>query len=459
MHLAQLLGPDLQEALNTDPSGIVDALEEFHPEDIADLVEELPEKLTCDLMRILPTTLGADVIERVNSDLQEAILRSLAPQQRAALLSEVDPDDRVDILQELPQEDARRALEELERNDPVAASEVRELRVYDESTAGGLMTTDFVTLSPDVKVWEAIDTLRDAAHGGEAEIVYYTYVVNSEGQLLGVVSLRDLIINGSGQALSDIMTEKIVKVDVHDDQEEVAHAIARYDLTAVPVVDNNNRILGLVTVDDVVDVVIEEATEDAQKMSAVLPLEDSYFETGLGEFIWKRATWLVVLFFGQLLTATVMEENEDALQTMIELVVFIPLIIASGGNAGGQSSTLVIRALAVGEIRSKDWLRVLSREVIIGIAIGLCLGLIGFMRAFLFGEGQAAIQLAVIAGTGILCIVTLGTIIGSLLPIAIRKAGLDPAVSSAPFIASLIDVIGLIVYFGLARWVIGGGLL
>ena len=375
------------------------------------------------------------------------------------MLSEVDPDDRVDILQELPREDAQRALAELERNDPVAASEVRELVAYDESTAGGLMTTDFVALAPDVKVWEAIDSLRDAAHGGEAEIVYYTYVVNDSDQLLGVVSLRDLIINGSGQKISDIMTENIVKVGVHDDQEEVAHMIARYDLTAVPVVDDSNRLLGLVTVDDVVDVVIEEATEDAQKMSAVVPLEDSYFDTGLVEFIWKRATWLVVLFFGQLLTATVMEDNEDALQTMIELAVFIPLIIASGGNAGGQSSTLVIRAMAVGEIRSKDWIRVLSREVIIGIAIGLALGLIGFLRAYLFGDGIAAVQLAVIAGTGILCIVTLGTIVGSLLPILIRRVGLDPAVSSAPFIASLIDVLGLIVYFGLARWVIAGGLL
>jgi len=451
MRLAQLLGPDLEYALKTDPSQIPEALEEFHPEDISELVEDLPAHVACDLMRALPPELGADVLERLNSDLQETILAALEPAEQAELLAEVDPDDRVDILQDLPDAAARRALEELERRDPEAAQEVQRLADYPEDTAGGLMTTDFVSLPPDVKVWEAIESLRVAALEGDAELVYYTYVCNEQERLLGVVSLRDLITNPSGHKLADIMTEKVVHVNVDDHQEDVAHVIARYDLSAVPVVDAHDTLHGVVTVDDVVDVVIEEATEDAQKMSAVVPLEDSYFATGLGEFIWKRATWLVVLFLGQLLTATVMEHNEDALTRMLELAVFIPLIIASGGNAGGQSSTLVIRALAVGEMNSRDWLRVLGREVVIGLAIGIALGLIGFARAYFFGMDDDSFRLAAVVGLGILSVVTLGTTIGSLLPIAIRRLGFDPAVSSAPFIASLIDVLGLIVYFALAQ--------
>jgi magnesium transporter len=284
-----------------------------------------------------------------------------------------------------------------------------------------------------------------------AEMLYYIYVCRPTGELLGVVSLRDLILSEPGQALSEIMTENVFQVSAVDDQEQVAHAIARYDLAALPVVDDLSRMLGVVTIDDVVDVVIEEATEDAQKMGGVVPLEDSYFETGWAEFVWKRGSWLVLLFIAQLLTATVIRENQDILAATVELVLFIPLIIASGGNAGSQSATLVIRAMAVGELKPRDWAKVAGRELLIGLSLGIALGLIGFARGWFAGETVAPIAIASAVGASILAIVTLSTMIGSLLPLLIRRAGLDPAVSSTPFIASVVDVLGLIVYFAVAN--------
>lgn len=454
MRLASLLGPDLASTLETDPDAIREALDEFHPEDVTELIEDLPEDVATLLMRVLPAELGADVMERLEPDGQERMLRALGKDKRTSVLAEMDPDDRADTFQELDDHVAARMLKELEEADPEAAEEVRELVGWGPDTAGGLMTTEYVALEPDAKVWEAIEAVRRAGQLGEAEMLDYAYACGYGGKVLGVVTLRELIVSDPGQTLSDIMTQKVLRVAPTDDQEKVADLIARYDLSAVPVVDVDGTMLGVVTVDDVVDVIIEEATEDAQKMGGVVPLEDSYFATGLGEFVWKRATWLVVLFLGQLLTATVMEQNEETLRTTLELAVFIPLIIASGGNAGAQSSTLIIRALAVGEMAPRDWLRVLVRELAIGLSIGVALGAIGFARAFFLGESIEPARIAGAVGLAILAVVTLGATIGSLLPLGIRRLGFDPAVSSTPFIASLIDVLGLLVYFALARFIL-----
>ncbi|MBT8467288.1 MAG: magnesium transporter, partial [Deltaproteobacteria bacterium] len=354
-------------------------------------------------------------------------------------------------LQELEEDDAAALLTALERREPEAAEEVRELVQYEPETAGGLMTTEFASLPPDTKAWEAMEAARRFGREEMAEMLYYIYVCRPSGELLGVVSLRDLILSEPGQSLSEIMVENVFKVSAFDDQEQVADAIARYDLAALPVVDRLSRMLGVVTVDDVVDVVIEEATEDAQKMGGVMPLEDSYFDTGLAEFVWKRGSWLVLLFIAQLLTATVIRQNQDFLAATVELVLFIPLIIASGGNAGSQSATLVIRAMAVGELRPGDWAKVAGRELLIGLSLGIALGLIGFARGWFAGETVEPIAIATAVGASILAIVTLSTMIGSLLPLLIRRAGLDPAVSSTPFIASVVDVLGLVVYFAVAQ--------
>ncbi len=452
MRLATLLGPDIVAAFD-DPEALTDALREFRPEDIAEIMEDLSERDAVRLMSLIPLELGADVLEQLSPPRQELVVTSVDQLRAAELLVEMDPDDRVDLVQELDEEDAEPILQKLETLRPGAAEEARTLAMWSSDTAGGLMTTEYVSLEPDTKVWQAIEHVRAAARTGDVETIYSIYVCFSS-QLVGVVSLRDLILVDPGHELRDVMEEKVVRVAPEDDQERVAELIARYDLTAIPVVHDRDGMLGVVTVDDVVDVVIEEATEDAQKMGGVVPLEDSYFQTGLVEFVWKRGAWLVLLFLGQLLTASVMQRNEDVMRQTVELVLFIPLIIASGGNAGSQSSTLIIRAMAVGEVRPRDWMRVFVRELGIGVALGIALGLIGFARAWFEGETVSGIGLGAAVGTSILAIVVLSTIVGSLLPMGIKRLGLDPAVSSTPFIASVVDVLGLIVYFAVAQLIL-----
>ncbi len=451
MRLASLIGPDLKDFLKQDPAELRETMADFHPEDIAELLQDLPGADAVALVRALPPEIAADIVERLSPERQVLVLHAVDTPRAVALLGEMDPDDRVDLLQELDEEEAATLLARLEVAEPEAAEEVRELVAYEPETAGGLMTTEFVSLPPETKVWEAIEGVRKLGRKDMAETLYYIYICSDDETLLGVLSLRDLILSDPGQALTEIMKDNVVTVGVFDDQEQVAHEIARYDFSAIPVVDDQDHMLGVVTVDDVVDVVIEEATEDAQKMGGVVPLEDSYFATKWLELVWKRGAWLVLLFIGQLLTTTVMERNEDVLRRTVELVVFIPLIIASGGNAGSQSSTLVIRAMAIGELKPGDWFRVLTRELGIGLALGVALGLIGFARAWFAGDVVDPLSLSLAVGVSILAIVALSSIIGSILPLAIQRAGLDPAVSSTPFIASVVDVLGLIVYFALAQ--------
>ncbi len=454
MRLATLIGPDLEGAISEGPEAVREAVSEFHAEDIAELLEDLSAREAVALVRALPAESAADVVERLSAHRQVLVFNAIDTTRAVELLREMDPDDRVDLLQELDEPDAAALLAALERKEPEAAEEVRELDKWEPETAGGIMTSEFVSVLPETKVWEAIEAARNLAHQDEAETLYYLYVCNPQGELLGVVSLRDLILSEPGNALEEIMTNNPFYVSPHDDQEKVAHEIARYDLAALPVVDEHLGMLGVVTVDDVVDVVIEEATEDAQKMGGVLPLEDSYFQTGWAEFVWKRGSWLVLLFAAQLLTATVIRNNQNILQSTLELVVFIPLIIASGGNAGSQSSTLIIRAMALGELGPKDWARVLSRELLIGVSLGVTLGVMGFARGWIAGETVAPIKIATAIGLSILAIVTMSTIIGSILPLLIKRVGLDPAVSSTPFIASIVDVLGLLVYFSVAHTVL-----
>ncbi len=455
MRLATLLGPDLKAALETEPSALKEALEEFHPEDIAEILEDLSPEDSLSLVRALPAEIAADVIARLPTEVQVRVLTELDRERAIEVIGEMDPDDRVDFVQELDDKEAEELLRELEAAEPEAAEEVRELVVYGPETAGGLMTTEYVACPPDSKVWQAIEEVRRVGQEGAAEMIYYTYVVGYGGKLLGVVSLRDLILADPGQELAHVMTEKVMTVGPLDDQEQVAELIARYDLTAVPVVDDNFVMLGVVTIDDVVDVVIDEATEDAQMMGGVVPLEDSYFATSFLEFVWKRGAWLVLLFLGQMLTATVMEANESVLEATVDLMIFIPLIISSGGNAGSQSSTLVIRGMSLGEIGHRDWAKVMRRELGIGLCLGLLLGGLGAARALITGTMVHPVRLSIIIGASIVAVVSLAGIIGSLLPMAIRRVGLDPAVSSTPFIASVVDVLGLIVYFGIAHFVLG----
>lgn len=455
MSLAKLIGPDLEEAITLGPAAIREAVSEFHPEDIAELVEDLSPPKAVALVRSLTPEDAADIVERLSAARQVVVFHAIDTPRAVALLREMDPDDRVDLLQELGEEEAALLIAELTREEPQAAEEVRELVAYEPETAGGLMTTEFVALPPETANWEAIEEARRLGREDLAETLYYLYVCDADNRLLGVVSLRDLLLSEPKESLASIMTAQTFVVSPFDDQEKVAHAIARYDLAAIPVVDADGKMLGVVTVDDLVDVVIEEATEDAQKMGGVVPLEESYFDTSLREFVWKRGSWLLVLFLAQMLTITVMERNEALLTSMAALMVFIPLIISTGGNTGSQSATLIIRAMAVGELKPADWRRVVGRELGIGLSLGLVLCLVGFVRAWLVaGSEVEPASLGIAVALSIVAVVTMASMIGALLPLFIRRVGLDPAVSSTPFIASLLDVLGLLVYFAVARWVL-----
>ncbi len=458
MRLAILLGPDLEDALKSDPDALHEALEEFHAEDIAEIVQDLRLEVTIELFTKLPDEFSAEVLTCLPTELQTDILERLSRREAAEILSEMDPDDLVDVVQDLRDEDKTLAddlLAHLEAADPEVAEDVRELSAYPEDVAGGLMTTDYVALPPDRKAWQAIEEVRHLATDEGVETIYYVYVVFKD-KLVGVVSMRDLILAESAQELGDIMAENVVSVRVTDDQEVVARTIAKYDFTALPVIDEQGNLRGLVTVDDVVDVVIEEATEDAHKMGAVQALEEGYFETDVVRLFRSRVLWLSLLFVGGFLTTTVMNRFSAQLSAAVTLAVFVPLIISSGGNSGSQSASLIIRALAVGEVEPRDWVRVLGREVVVSLALGLVLGALGFARAF-FGGGGAddPVRLALAVSLSTVGVVMTGSLVGSLLPLFIQRVGLDPAVSSTPFIASLVDVVGLLIYLSIAGAVLG----
>lgn len=455
MRLSTLLGPDLRQTLAQEPDALREALEEFHEEDVAEIAEDLPLEDVIALVRALPDEMAARVLERLPDERRIEIVEGLDTPEVALLLVEMHPDDRVDVMQSLEVDMRTELLDALTKIDPEVAEETRELTAYPEWVAGGIMTPAFVGLPPDTKVWQAIDKVREMAREGEVEHIYYVYVIAYGDKLVGVVSLRDMILAEPSETLADIMSENVVRVRDQEEQEEVARTIAKYDFHALPVVDEQGRMVGVITIDDVVDVVIEEATEDAQRMGAVTPIEDTYFGASFFDYWRSRVVWLVLLFLGGFATASVMEGFQDQLARAMSVAVFIPLIISTGGNAGSQAATLVIRALAVEEVAPGDWFKVASREAVVGICLGLVVGVLGFGRAFFAAQTGESVSLAIVVAVSIVSVVTVGSLVGALLPLLIQRVGLDPAVSSTPFIASLSDVVGLLIYLGIASQLLG----
>jgi magnesium transporter len=341
---------------------------------------------------------------------------------------------------------------------------VTALLAYAEDEAGGLMNPRFARVRPDATVDEAISYLRRQARDRGAEVIYYAYVLDEDQRLLGVASFRDLFAAPPDRRVRDVMHTDVVSVNEDMDQEAVSRVFAESDLPAIPVVDRQGRMKGVVTVDDIVDVVEEEATEDIHKYGGVEALGAPYLEMSFPAMLRKRAGWLAILFVGEMLTATAMAFFEDEIARAVVLAVFLPLIISSGGNSGSQASTLVIRAMALGEVRLRDWWRVAGREVATGLALGLILACIGFVRIVVWQRighvyGEHYLLVALTVATSLVGVVLFGTLAGSLLPFVLRRLGLDPASASAPFVATLVDVTGVVIYFVAASFILSGALL
>jgi magnesium transporter len=403
---------------------------------------------------------AADFFLELSTRAQADLLQDLGPERSRPWMRLLAPDDAADLLQALPGDQRARFMALL---DTATLGEVNALLAYAEDAAGGLMNPRYMRLRPDISVEVAIRYLRRQAIRG-IEVIDYAYVLDPGMHLLGVVSFRELFAAPPDQLVRDIMHTDLVTVSEETDQEAVAHLFRKEGLLAIPVVDADGRMKGVVTADDVVEVVQEEATEDIQKIGGSEALDEPYLQIGFSDMVRKRGRWLAVLFIGEMLTATAMGFFEKEIARAVILALFVPLIISSGGNSGSQAATLVIRAMALGEVRIRDWWRVARREILTGLVLGLLLGLIGLVRILVWqavGEVYGAHYLLValtVAGS-LLGVVMFGTLAGSMLPFILRIYGADPASASAPFVATLVDVTGLVIYFTVARMILGGTLL
>jgi magnesium transporter len=457
--------PDLLERirLRLDESfvGIGEVVGELPPADLAELLNQLRLQEAATVLSMLSIPRTTEVLDQPTLRRRSAIVEKLEPGRASQLLEALSSDQRTEIVRGMGEVARRRLLPKLS---PEVGAEVESLLRYPESTAGGIMTTEFVRLDPGMTVGDALRHIRSVAK--EKESIYACYVMDPAGKLLGSVSLRDLVMADVNQPLTSVMRKKPVTVNALDDRETVAARIAKYNLLAVPVLESDGRVVGFVTVDDVIDVMIEEGTEDALKMGAVEPgaLDAPYATAPFWSLIRKRAGWLLVLFLGEMLTATAMGRFEDEIARAVVLALFVPLIISSGGNSGSQAASLIIRAMAVGELSVRDWWRVMRREILAGLVLGSILGLVGFMRITIWSlvspmYGPHWLLVAFTVWLSLLGVVLWGTLTGSMLPLMLKRVGLDPAVSSAPFVATLVDVTGIVIYFEVAATMLRGTLL
>ena len=442
--LAALLVPDILDLLDEAPESVPAETEEMHPADLADVAKAMPRERVPQLLTALPLDRAADVLEYMDEELRAEVLEAMSPEQAGLVIAQMTPDDRADVLDELEEEHAEDILATIPAE---ARGETERLLRYKADSAGGLMTTEFVSVPEDMVVETALANVRAIARKGRREAIYTVYATDTAGRMRGVMSLKELLAAPEGARIADIAWEEIVSVPPTADREEVARITSKYDLVAVPVVDADGRLLGVVTVDDVIDAIVEESTEDVQRLGAMQPLREPYFQEGFFSIARKRIGWLTLLFAAEMFTGTIMRSHEETLLMATGLMMFVPLIISSGGNSGSQSATLITRALAVGDVRLGDAARVLWRECAQGIVLGAFLGIIGYARAIGWGNGA---DVATVVAITLFAVVLTGTLVGAMLPLIFTRIGVDPAIASSPFVASLVDVAGIAIYFMVA---------
>ena len=444
-----------------DPMELAEAMIGMRAADIADAMNALPPEGAARLLTSIPHDLAVQVLDEPELDQEPEIFGALEVHTAANLIEAMSADQQADLFRVLPEEERQRLLPRLTQG---TRDTLNRILSYPEDSAGGIMTTEYVEVPGD---WTADQVLRHVREvGGAKETVYAIFVLDADRKLLHVVSLREVM--GADRSLSVLRIgdrRKPLSVPPLADREEVARLISRYSLLAIPVVDSAGRVLGIVTVDDVIDAIIAEQTEDVQKFGGMEALDEPYTQIGFRGMVKKRAGWLMALFVGEMLTATAMQHFEAEIEQVVMLVLFIPLITSSGGNSGSQATSLIIRAMALREITLRDWWRVAVRELPTGIVLGLILGSIGMVRVLLwqgvgfYDYGPHYLLVALTIGIALVGVVTVGSLTGSMLPFLLRRLGFDPASASAPFVATLVDVSGIVIYFSVAYLVLSGTLL
>src|SRR5712671_6972749 len=459
--VGKILEPEIRSMIDARNFGALrEVFREWPPADVAEVILDVPEDEQVIIFRVLPHALAANVFEYLDIDSQQKLLRAMAHEQVVGILNEMSPDDRTALLEELPSAAARQLIRLLT---PEERHVAQSLLGYPEGSVGRLMTPDFIAVPEDWTVQQVLDYVRE--YGQDSETLNVVYVVDERGKLIDDIRMREFLLKPLTIKVSDIRDQVFVALSVSDSQQDALNVFRKYDRTALPVVDSSGILVGIVTIDDMLDVAEAEATEDIQKFGGLEALEEPYTTISLPRMVKKRATWLIILFLGEMLTATAMQGYNGEIEKAAVLAMFLPLIISSGGNSGSQATTLVIRAMALGELRLRDWWRVVRKELLSGLSLGLILGTIGFFRISLwqylhiFDYGKYHWLVAVTVGAALVGVVLWGTLSGAMLPFLLRRFGLDPATSSAPFVATLVDVTGLIIYFSAARMILGGVLL
>lgn len=447
--LRELVRTQLQMLLEQENfQGAKQVLVPVQPVDIADAIEGLPDALQVIAFRLLSKAEAIEVYEYLDSSVQQSLIEEFKRQEVLDIVDKMSPDDRVRLFDELPAKVVRRLLAQLSPQERQATAQ---LLGYEADTAGRIMTPEYISLKESLTLGETLERIRSLAN--TTETIYYVYVTDAERHLSGIVSLRDLVVSPPEQTLGEVMSRDAVCVHTDTDQEEVARLIQRYDFLAVPVVDREHRLVGIVTVDDVIDILERETTEDIYALGGgVQSGRDNYFQTNLITVARKRVVWLFVLLLTNSVTATIINSQADILQRVVALAAFIPLLTGTGGNVGAQSSTVVIRGLNTDEIRDMGSLQVIGREAMAGALLGTILGSVATLWAYLLRDD---IFVAVAVGISLVAIAILASVAGSALPFLFRSLGLDPALMSAPFITTAVDVLGVLIYFNIARIVLG----
>lgn len=444
MRHSSMMLPEIRELLKSNKKEeLNEVMREMHPADIADVLFDLDIKKQVALISRIDKKRMLEVFDELDEDEQFELLGRLEKDLSTYLLNEMSPDERVDLLSSLPDDVADKFLNlmsEIERRD------VEKLLKYPRNSAGSIMTTEYISLRPEITVSEASELIRQAAP--KKETIYYTYVTDRENRLIGFVSLKDIFMAREDMPIKKIMHRKTIKALTRQDQEEVARTVRKYNLLALPVVERDRRLVGIVTVDDILDVVKQENTEDFYKMAAMLAPRDAYFDTGFFTLVRRRIVWLVILLAAVQFSGQILKRYSFALESVVALSYFIPMLLNTAGNAGTQSSTTIIRGLATGEVGINQVLRVMRREITMGLVLGTILGVLGVGRAFLL-QKNAFVSVAV--GLALTATIVLATLTGALLPLALKRLKIDPAVAAGPFISTVVDITALIIYFEIAR--------